>query len=152
MQTMTDKAKREFTARSIGIGLCELRFEHADTHCCFAVTKSPVLLNITGLVFCPFLYRRLGRTSGGMAVSAPYIGSGDQGRIQALADRLEREVLRICEGLALRYSLVVGRKRSRLILPCLADLKEMGCGDDVSSDLMAALRTCLRDERHVSSD
>ena len=71
-----------------------------------------------------------------MAVSAPYIGSGDQGRIQALADCREREELRICEGLALRYSLVVGRKRSRLILP----------------DLVAALRACLRDERHVSSD
>lgn len=149
---MTDKAKREFTVRNIGIGLCELRFEHIDTHCCFAVTKSPAILNIIGLVLCPFLYRKLTRTAGGMAVSVPYIRPGDHGRIQTLADRIEREVLRICEGLALRYSLVVGRKRSRLILPCLADLKEMGCGDDVYSNLVDALRTCLRDERHVSSD
>lgn len=71
----------EFTIKDIGIGLCALTFEHVNTQCRFLITKSPAILNMIGIVFCPLIYRRLTRTAGGRIVSIPFICAGDRRRI-----------------------------------------------------------------------
>ncbi len=137
----------EFTIKDIGIGLCALTFEHVNTQCRFLITKSPAILNMIGIVFCPLIYRRLTRTAGGRIVSIPFICAGDRRRISSLADGIDREM--VGRELAYDYSIIVKDHRSRMILPCLATLKEMGYPDDIYSTMIESIKKCMGDERNV---
>lgn len=135
---------RDVIIKDIGIGLREWTFEHVDTQCRFVLTKSPAFLNLVGLETFPLLYRHLTKTSGGRVVSIPLVRAGNHQRIVHLSEGIDRVMMEKGGDLAFHYSLVVGKKTSRMIWPCPENVREMGRPEDGCADIIESIQTIMK--------
>lgn len=132
----------EYSSKNIGIGLCELKFKHANTRCWFAITHRGMMFNI-GIVFCFLFYKKLTKTTGGRTISIPLVNSGNNRIIRNIAENIDIEIIKQARDLAFDYSIIVKKDRSRLILPCQKFLKENGYADDIYLNIIASIKKCI---------